>query len=88
MKRVSHGMGTGLIFFAVQLDGPLGSVMGPKCLNLMIDNLLERVESSNLGCHVLNKFAGAFAYADDVVLKFASNKQLQLSLNIFYGPVR
>ena len=71
-------------FFAVQSGVPQGSVLGPKFFNLIIDKLLERVESSNLGCYISKKFAGVFAYADDIVLMSASAKQLQLMLNICY----
>jgi exonuclease III len=84
MKACVSWNGNRSDFFVVQSGVPQGSVLGPTFFNLIIDKLLERVESSKLGCYVSNKFAGAFAYADDIVLMSASAKQLQLMLNICY----
>ena len=50
--------------------------------NLVVDELLKRLEEAHLGCRVRSYFAGAFAYADDIVLLTSSGRQLQLMLDL------
>ena len=60
-----------------------GSLLGPKFFNLVMDKLLELLENNKLGCHVGGEFAGAFAYADDLIVLSSSVMQLQCILNLF-----
>eukprot|EP00920_Eleutheroschizon_duboscqi_P024080 GHVT01059809.1.p1 GENE.GHVT01059809.1~~GHVT01059809.1.p1 ORF type:complete len:557 (-),score=-38.71 GHVT01059809.1:104-1774(-) len=45
-----------------------GGVLSPILFSIYFDELLYRLEESGVGCYVGNKFLGALAYADDVVL--------------------
>jgi len=45
-----------------------GGVLSPVLFCLYIDGLLALLKSSGFGCHIGNMFAGALAYADDLVL--------------------
>jgi len=41
---------------------------GKAVYAVYIDGMLERLEASNVGCYVGNKFCGVIGYADDVLL--------------------
>jgi len=45
-----------------------GAVLSPGLFTLYIDGLFCRLQQSGIGCHVGGSFAGAFGYADDIVL--------------------
>jgi hypothetical protein len=47
-----------------------------------MDKLLHLLQESNLGCRIGGVFAGAVAYADDLILMSASSVKLQLMLQI------
>ena len=57
-------------------------VLSPVLFCLYIDGLLALLELAGFGCHVGNMFAGALAYADDLVLiaptPFAMHTMLRL----------
>jgi hypothetical protein len=55
-----------------------GGVLSPI---LFIDELLIRLQSQAVGCH-WSHFAGAFGYADDIVLLAPSASALRMMLNI------
>ena len=59
-----------------------GSLLGPKFFNIAMDKLLELLENNKLGCYVGGAFAGAFAYADDLIVLSSSVMQLQCILNL------
>jgi hypothetical protein len=71
--------------FSVMSGCPEGSILGPKFFNLVMDKLLLCLHDSKLGCYVGQCFAGAFAYADDIILLSGSVMGLQLMLNICYN---
>ena len=50
-----------------------------------MDKLLELLENNKLDCHVGGEFAGAFAYADDLIVLSSSVKQLQCILNLCFN---
>ena len=45
-----------------------GSISRGKFFNLLMDCVLNKLQFSYLGCHVHNVFAGAIAFADDLIL--------------------
>ena len=45
-----------------------GGVLSPILFNVYIDVLLCKLKETELGCHIGSSFAGALAYADDVLL--------------------
>ena len=45
-----------------------GAVLSPILFTDYIDKLLSRIRESGVGCHIDGVFAGAFDYADDIVL--------------------
>ena len=45
-----------------------GAVLSPVHFTSYFDKLFERLRASGIGCHVGKMYAGAFGYADDVVL--------------------
>ena len=45
-----------------------GTVLSPILFTAYFDKLFERLRASEIGCHVGKIYAGAFGYADDVVL--------------------
>lgn len=45
-----------------------GGVMSPILFTIYIDELLNRLRSEQLGCHIGHIFSGALGYADDVIL--------------------
>ena len=55
-----------------------GGVLSPI---LFIDELLIRLQSQAVGCHWSHYFAGAFGYADDIVLLAPSASVLWMMLN-------
>ena len=57
-----------------------GGVLSPILFAIYLDELLLRLKSSGVGCHWSHHFAGALAYADDVVLLAPSASALRLLL--------
>ena len=59
-----------------------GGVLSPILFSLYLDELLLRLSSSNVGCYWGHHFAGALAYADDVVLLAPCASALRIMLTI------
>ena len=45
-----------------------GGNFSPKLFSIYLDPMLNEIQSSNVGCHIGDTPANAFAYADDIVL--------------------
>jgi hypothetical protein len=68
--------------FDIHSGLPQGSLISPKFYNFFMDTVLQSLPNSGYGCHVNLAFAGALAYADDLVLLSASLLNLQSLLDI------
>ena len=56
--------------------------MSPLLFNIYIDELLHRLSSCHLGCHIGTQFHGAYSYADDVIVLAPSLLSLRKLLDI------
>ena len=59
-----------------------GGVLSPVLFAVYLDGLLEELADSGCGCYRRNLFAGAFCYADDIVLLAPCASALRVMLNI------
>ena len=59
-----------------------GGVLSPILFTVYIDTLLVLLQQSGIGCYVENHYAGAFCYADDVVLLCPSLSGLNQMLRL------
>lgn len=59
-----------------------GGVLSPILFTVYVDTLLDMLQQSGIGCYVENHYAGAFCYADDVVLLCPSLRGLNQMLHI------
>ena len=57
-----------------------GGVLSPVLFSIYLDELLMKLESLGVGCFWNNHFAGALAYADDIVLLAPSASALRILL--------
>ena len=61
---------------------PEGSIIGPKLFNCIMNEILNALETSHLGCFVNSLYLGALAYADDLLLLSSSLSMLQQMLDL------
>ena len=59
-----------------------GGVLSPILFNVYFDELLQRLQDHDIGCHVGTKFVGALGYADDLTLLSPSLRGLQKAADI------
>ena len=59
-----------------------GGVLSPILFNVYFDELLQRLQDHDIGCHVGTKFVGALGYADDLTLMSPSLRGLQKAADI------
>ena len=59
-----------------------GAVLSPLLFTAYFDKPFERLRASGIGCHVGKMYAGAFEYADDVVLLAPSLDALREMVSI------
>ena len=68
--------------FPVPLGTKQGGIMSPRFFALYVDEMLELLRSSGVGCHLLKMFLGAFLFADDLALVAPSRSALQKLIDI------
>ena len=59
-----------------------GSVLSPILFSVYLDDLLEKLRASGVGCYLGGCFAGALSYADDIVLLAPCASSLRCMLGI------
>jgi hypothetical protein len=59
-----------------------GSVLSPVLFAVYLDGLLAELSGSGVGCYWGSLFAGAFCYADDIVLLAPCASALRTMLDI------
>jgi len=59
-----------------------GSPISPILFALYVDDILQKLEKSKLGCHVKYICYNAFMYANDLILISSSMRDLQLLVNV------
>ena len=53
-----------------------------KLFTVVLDGLFDNLLQSGVGCRIDNIFAGAFGYADDIVLLAPSTDALKIMISI------
>ena len=59
-----------------------GGVLSPTLFCVYMDELITRLRSSKIGCHLGNMYVGALAYADDLTLLAPSIKAARRMITI------
>ena len=67
-------------WFMVRAGVRQGGVLSPDFYGMYVDELIQILESSGIGCYYLKTFAAALMYADDIVVLAPSLKVLQKML--------
>ena len=60
----------------------LGAVLSPILCTMYIDGLFYELKRAGVGCHINGEYAGAFGYADDIVLLSPSLCALKHSITL------
>ena len=68
--------------FPLALGVRQGSILSPILFNIYVDDLIQQLELSNLGCHVGCYYFGCIMYADDLLLMSASISDMQRMLDL------
>ena len=68
--------------FTVSNGTKQGSCLSPCLFAIYMDDLLQILRRSGAGCYVLDMFAGAFFYADDLIILAPTRQALQEMLTI------
>ena len=59
-----------------------GGILSPSCFSIVVDDILNYLEKSNLGCYIKMKCANSFMYADDIILLSISLNHMQKLVDI------
>ena len=59
-----------------------GGILSPCLFAVFINDVIEKLKSSSLGCHIRNICFNAFMYADDLLLASISLSDLQIMIDI------
>ena len=68
--------------FAVLAGVRQGGVLSPTLFALYMDDLINRLELSELGCNINGIYLGCLLYADDIILLSQSVTAMQFMLDI------
>lgn len=68
--------------FSVTNGVKQGGILSPVLFSVYTDSLLEELKKSGVGCHLYYTFAGALAYADDIILLCPTKSSLLHMLKI------
>ena len=68
-------------FFKLTAGVRQGGVLSPKLFAIFVDDLSQKVNSPDLGCHMSLQCTSIFLYADDILLVAPSVHMLQEMLN-------
>lgn len=74
-------------FFKLRSGVRQGGVLSPYFFALFIDEVINNIVSSKLGCHVSAVCVSIFVYADDIVLLSPSISSLQALLTLLEGSL-
>ena len=69
-------------WFAVTAGVRQGGILSPDLYNLYVDELIDILRRSGVGCYIAHIFAAAIFYADDMCVMAPSLKGLQKMLSI------
>ena len=59
-----------------------GGVLSPILFNVYMDELLQRLQKQDIGCHIGTIFMGALCYADDLITLCPTRRGLQKMINV------
>jgi hypothetical protein len=59
-----------------------GGVLSPILFNIYLDDLIQELKRSGIGCHFNNHFVGCFIYADDITILAPSCEALDSMLGV------
>ena len=59
-----------------------GGVLSPVLFNIYVNDIIDNLSSSQLGCSICNMYVGCVMYADDLLLMSASLTILQKMIDI------
>ena len=65
----------------VSNGGRQGGVLSPILFNVYMDELLQRPQKQDIGCHIGTIFMGALCYADDLITLCPTRRGLQKVIN-------
>ena len=68
--------------FNVQNGVKQGAIFSPTLFCVYIDDLLNRLKNSGLGCYIGNIYAGSMAYADDLTLLAPTAEAMRFMLKV------
>ena len=71
--------------FAIISGVRQGGVLSARFWAVYMDDLIQQLRKSGVGCHILDNFIACILYADDVCLLAPSRKAMQKLLNICYN---
>ena len=65
-------------FFSLTSGVRQGGILSPALFAVYVDDVLNKLENSKLGCVIKNKCVNSFMYADDLILLSISIHDMQI----------
>ena len=69
-------------FFSLTSEVRQGGILSPALFTVYVDDVLNKLENSKLGCVIKNNCVNSFMYADDLILLSISIRDMQTMINI------